>query len=61
LTETERGCIGGGGPPLMRSAELADDARTGLCPICSRRLRLDAQGLLPEHDVPEHDIDHGNY
>ena len=57
----DRGCIGGGGPPLMRSIERTGDGPTGLCPICSQRLGLDAQGLLPAHDVPEHDIEHGNY
>jgi hypothetical protein len=55
-------CIGGDGPPLLRSKEHGAEGTTGVCPICTQRFPLDAHGRVPEHPLPEDDIErHGAY
>jgi hypothetical protein len=51
-------CIGGGwgAKPLIQSVEQErDGSKTGACAACGQRLRLDENGGLPRHDLPDPD------
>ncbi|HZO95958.1 MAG TPA: hypothetical protein VFB42_01165 [Gaiellaceae bacterium] len=55
-------CIGGGGPPLLRTEVRTHEGRSGVCPICSQRLPLDERGRLPDHVLPDDDVERrGSY
>ncbi len=47
-------CIGGGGTPARRTEQReSDSSTTGECPVCAERFRLDRDGLIPKHQLPE--------
>ena len=50
MPEPEGRCSGAGGTPApMSSGRTRLGRRTGVCAVCSRRMRLDGAGLLPDH------------
>lgn len=55
MAQREEGeCIGGGGLPVRQTEQLEiGGSWTGQCPACFERLKLDENGLIPKHQLPE--------
>jgi hypothetical protein len=51
-------CIGGGSgarPAFKTERRETGGSRSGRCAVCQRRLKLDPDGGIPRHQLPEQD------